>query len=138
MTKRLVKPWVILFFIALTNQLSAQTDNRISTIDFVQVLDNNHQETIYYYQNNWQVLREAALANKYIHSYQLLETPFTEEAPFQIMLVTTYADEQQYQHREEHFKQLIDQKGGLQLMNEKQPGEFRQVIYNKEQVKHWK
>ena len=138
MSQLLRKLGVLIFLLAFVNQASAQKNNLLSTIDFVQVVDNNYEETIYYYQNNWQVLREAALAKKYIHSYQLLETPFTKEAPFQIMLVTTYANDRQYQKREEHFEELIEQKGGLNLMNEKQPGEFRQVIFNKEQVKHWK
>ena len=129
---------LILFFLAtITSTTYAQADSRISTMDFVQVLNDHQQEAMYYYQNNWKVLRDSAISKNYIHSYQLLETPFSEDAPFHIILITTYQDQQQFEHREDRFGELIDQRGGLRLMNDKEPGEFRQIVFNKEQVKHW-
>ncbi len=114
-----------------------QQDDRISTMDFVQVLNDNKQEALYYYQNNWKILREMALSEKYIDSYQLLETTPSEEAPFTFMLITTYANEGQYSQREENFAKLIEQRGPLKLLNEKQPAEFRKTSFGK-LVKHWK
>jgi hypothetical protein len=61
-------------------------------MDFVQVLNDNKEEAVYYYQNNWKVLREMALKKDYIHSFQLLETTESEDAPFQLILITTYKD----------------------------------------------
>nr|WP_298995301.1 hypothetical protein [uncultured Allomuricauda sp.] len=106
-------------------------------MDFVQILNENREETLYYFQNNWKVLREMAVKRGYIHSFDVLETPFSEDAPFELILITTYKNEEQYGAREEHFRELIDEKGELDLMNDKKPGEFRKTLFNKENVTHW-
>ena len=132
----LTYPIYFLFFsfIFLTSCYGQQED-RISTIDFVQVLNDNKEEVIYYYQNNWRVLREMAIKKGYIHSFQLLETPIDGE-PFQFMLITTYKNEEQYDLREDHFAELIEERGALKLLNNKKPGEFRKILFSKEMVKH--
>ena len=113
-----------------------QQNDKISTIDFVQVLNKNKEEVMYYYRNNWKLLRDMAVSKNYIDSYQLLETPISEDAPFQLMLITTYANEAQYLLREDRFDELIKEKGALRLMNEKEPAEFRKILFNKEKVRH--
>lgn len=118
--------------------VNAQLDDRISTIEFVQILDNNTAETDYYYQNNWKILREMALEEGYIHSYELMETTFDETGPFHRILITTYANKKQYTQREENFEALFAKKGPLQLLNDKTPGEFRKRVMGKEEVRHWK
>ena len=115
----------------------AQPDERISTIDYIEVLNNNFAETLYYYQNNWKQLRIKALEKGYINNYQLLETIPTEESPYRFILVTTYANQVQYDHREKHFQGLIKEKGGLKLLNDKEPKEFRHAFRGHDMVKHW-
>lgn len=129
---------LLLIVLSLNSIVYGQQDERISTIDFVQILNENKAEAYYYYQNNWKALRNRALENDYIHSFQILETPFTEEDPFQLMLITTYANKEQYDLREDHFRTLIQEAGALKLMNEKKPGEFRKTLFSKENVGHWK
>ncbi|MEM6863631.1 MAG: hypothetical protein AAF575_00550 [Bacteroidota bacterium] len=117
---------------------NAQESKKISTIDFVQIIGNNKDEVLYYYQNNWKVLREMAIANNYIQSFDVLETAFSDDAPFQLILITTYKDEAQFKLRDEHFKEMIEAKGELKLLNDKKPDEFRKIVFNKEEVLHWK
>jgi hypothetical protein len=95
------------------------------------------EEATFYYENNWRILRNMAVEKEYIHSYQVLETPTSDDAPFQLMLITTYLNEEQYTLREDHFSELIKEKGELRLMNEKKPGEFRKTLFTKEMVRHW-
>ena len=114
-----------------------QQNDKISTIDFVQILNDNKEEAVYYYQNNWKVLRNMAIKKEYIHSYQILELPPSEDEPFHLMLITTYLNNQQYELREEHFTVLIKEKGALKLMNDKDPGEFRKILFSKEMIRHW-
>lgn len=128
---------VLICFFSMGTVDSGHENEKISTIDFVQILDDNRKEAVYYYQNNWEVLREKALKKDYIHSFQILETPYSEESPFHLMLITTYKNKQQYDSREEHFGELIEEMGKLSLMNEKQPGEFRKTLFSKEMVSHW-
>ena len=113
-----------------------QKDVKITIIDFVQVLNDNGSEAMFYYQNNWKVLREMALEKEYIHSYQLLKVSPSEDAPFNIMLITTYKNEEQYSLREDHFTSLIKERGPLKLLNSKPPKEFRKTLFTKEKVSH--
>lgn len=110
----------------------SQKNTKISTIDFVQVLNNNKKEVLYYYKNNWEILRKMAVTKGYIESYQFLKTTPTKEAPFSFMLITTYKNKAQFDKREPHFQELIKAKGKLKLLNDKKPGEFRKVLFGKD------
>ncbi|WP_303317754.1 hypothetical protein Q4Q34_17725 [Flavivirga abyssicola] len=131
---------VTIFFIFLATYTISygQKNDKISTIDFVQILNDNKEEAVYYYQNNWKVLRNMAIDKKYIHSFQILETQANEDAPFHLMLITTYLNEAQYKLREDHFSELIKEKGELKLLNDKKPGAFRKTLFSKERTLHWK
>ena len=107
----------------------------ISTVDMVEVLNGNQAEAEFYYENNWKVLRDQAMEKGYIHSYQLIKTEPTEDLPVSLMLITTYKDMAQYEQAEENFGKLIEASGGLKLLNDKKPGEFRKNIYSKGPLK---
>ena len=128
---------ILITLLTICSYSYGQQDERITTIGFVQILNDNKQEATYYYQNNWEVLRNMAIKKKYIHSFQILEAPISEGEPFQLMLITTYLDEKQYKLREDHFTELIEEKGALKLMNEKEPAEFRRTLFSKEMIRHW-
>jgi hypothetical protein len=128
---------ILITLLTICSYSYGQQDERITTIGFVQILNDNKQEATYYYQNNWLVLRKMAIKKGYIDSFQILETPISESAPFELMLITTYMNEAQHLLREEHFEELIKEKGPLKLLNDKEPGEFRKTLFNKEGVRHW-
>ncbi|MGB5820187.1 MAG: hypothetical protein WBG90_11945 [Saonia sp.] len=129
---------ITLLLIALSIGLLGygQEDARISTVDFVQILNDNEKEAIFYYKHNWKILREMALKKEYIHSFQLLETPTSNKEPFDLMLITTYPNQEQYDLREAHFSELIKEKGKLELLNNKEPNAFRKALFRKEMVRH--
>ena len=132
-----MRPVILLIALSISMISYGQNDSRITTIDFAQIL-NNTEEATYYFQNNWIVLRDMALENGYIHSSQVLEVPLSEGEPFQLILVTTYTNKEQYDLREDLFDELIKEKGGLNLMSDKKPGEFRKSLFTKEMVRHRK
>lgn len=131
----------ILFIVLMSSTVSvlAQADSSktITSIDFVQVIDNQFEETEYYYRNNWKVLREMAVERGYIHSFQVLQGEATEEAPFHLLLITTYADKEQYDKREEHFRALIEERGKLKLLNELKPADFRKTLFSRTELRRW-
>ncbi len=131
-----MKVLTLFFVLFMFDAATAQSDTRISTIEFVQILDDNKEEALFYYQNNWKVLREMAVKKSYIDSFELLEVEFTEDQPYHIILMTTFANKDQFEKREEYFEELIKAKGPLRLLNEKKPGEFRKNLYLKERVMH--
>ncbi|MEM8569141.1 MAG: hypothetical protein AAGF85_21980 [Bacteroidota bacterium] len=131
-----MKVLTLFFVLFMFDAATAQSDTRISTIEFVQILDDNREEALFYYQNNWKVLREMAVKKGYIDSFGLLDVEFTEDQPYHITLMTTFANKDQFEKREQHFEELIKAKGPLRLLNEKKPGEFRKNLYLKERVMH--
>jgi len=131
-----MKSLIFLILLSCCTLSFGQQNDKISTIDFVQIVDNNKAEALYYFQNNWQVLRNMAIEAGYIHSYQFLETPVNEGEPFEFMLITTYLNHEQYKLREEHFLELINKSGDLKLLNDKQPADFRKTLFSKEMVRH--
>lgn len=131
------KIFLICGFFSFTTLSFSQHDDRISTMDFVQILNDNRAEVVHYYENNWKILREMAIEKDYILSYEILELSEEPDQPFQIILITTYTNQGQYDLREEHFQELIKEKGGLDLLNEKKPDEFRKTFFTKELVRHW-
>ncbi|MEM7110212.1 MAG: hypothetical protein AAF519_18435 [Bacteroidota bacterium] len=131
-----MKVLTLFFVLFMFDAATAQSDTRISTLEFVQILDDNREEALFYYQNNWKVLREMAVKKSYIDSFGLLEVEFTEDQPYHIILMTTFANKDQFEKREQHFEELIKAKGPLRLLNEKKPGEFRKNLYLKERVMH--
>ena len=99
---------ILLLIILGTNSIVfGQQDGRITTIDFVQIIDDNKDEAKYYYQHNWKILREMAIEKGYIHSFQILETIFSEDEPFHLMFITTYSNKELYDLKETHFGELI-------------------------------
>ena len=129
----------ILIFAALINVLTTGygQNDKISTVDFVQILDDNEEEAMYYFQNNWKVLRDMAVNRGFIDSYRFLEVPPSADAPFHLIFITTYLNEEQYNLREDHFAELIEEKGPLRLLNSKKPEEFRKSLFVKEKVRDW-
>lgn len=114
-----------------------QTNEKITTIETVEILNDNVDEAIYYFQNNWKQLRINAVEKGYIKSFQLLKTSYGEKTPFHLLLITTYTDKAQYDKREVHFQELIKEKGGLKLLNDKEPSEFRKSVFAVEGAKHF-
>jgi len=131
MTLRIL--FLALFFPVLSY---SQSNEKITTIETVEILNDNADEAIYYFENNWKKLRETAVKKGYIHSFQLLKTAYSEEAPFHIVLITTFANQKQFDDRETHFTELIKASGGLKLLNEKTPAEFRKSVFAVSGAKH--
>lgn len=98
---------------------------KISTIDYVQFTNGLKAEALFYYQNNWLALRKMAKAKGYIDSFTMLETKRSKALPYDLMLITTYADIAQYDQREKNFRAVMQSRDGLKLLNEKKPNEFR-------------
>lgn len=114
----------------------AQEETRISSIDFVQVLNGHHEEALYYYQHNWRWLRELAMEKGYIVDYEFYRVERTETTPYDLILITVYRDKVQSDAREDHFAELIELKGDLRLLNEKQPSDFRKLLAGHEKALH--
>ncbi|MFC0603676.1 hypothetical protein [Winogradskyella pulchriflava] len=114
----------------------SQNNEKITTIETVEIIKDNVDEAVYYFQNNWKALREKAVERNYIESFHLMKTSFSAETPFHIVLVTTYSNKEQYEKREIHFAELIKESGNLKLLNDKKPSEFRKSVFSVEGAEH--
>ena len=121
---------IILCMIVFLNLLAQSADDkRVYMMDYVKILNDNVKETLFYYENNWKVLRDNAMKQGIIQSYSLLFNP-DSEVDFDLILVTVFKNKEDYDKSEERFKPLLEAKGGRTLLNDKQPKEFRKILYN--------
>lgn len=111
-----------------------QNAEKVSTMDFIQIQQGYKAEALFFYQNNWKKLREDALRIGYIDSFLLVETETSEDAPFHIVLITTYVSNKQYQAREENFSELMQSSKGPKLLNTVSPKIFRKKLYSKQKA----
>lgn len=109
----------------------SQAAQQVSTIDFIKINQSYSKEALYFYQNNWQVLREQAVNKGYIDSFMLINVPATSQAPFDLMLITTYQDNAQFEMRENNFAELMSGSEGPKLLNNVLPEQFRTMVFNK-------
>ena len=108
----------------------AQTET-ITVFETVKIINNNRTEALFYYENNWKVLRRNALKKNYIHSFEIIETKGDDKADFDIVLITRYKDQAQFEKSEENFQKLIKARGELKLKNALKPNDFRQSVFVK-------
>ena len=101
----------------------------VVTVDFVKVLNGNDEEAVFYYENNWKQHRIEAAKRGYISSFKLL-IKTSDDGQTDILLITGYASESQYEDREKNFLEVMNDAGrdGPVTMNDKLPGAFREVF----------
>lgn len=108
----------------------------IRSYDFVEILNDHEEEAMYYYELNWLPARELAVEKGYIESFDLLETRFSKDCPFHVILITTYSDSAQYKAREKNFDKVFEIRGERKLLNELQPSEFRGFVFDVHSTRH--
>ncbi|MEQ9308542.1 MAG: hypothetical protein RLN90_03750 [Balneolaceae bacterium] len=126
-----MKPVLPFLLTLLLTPLFAQ---EVTIHDFVKTVDNNREELIYYYENNWKVFREIALERGFIESYELMITEADSLADFDVILITKYEDEEAYDKGEERFQTIIRDvigDGTPKLLNNLKPSEFRRSVFHK-------
>jgi len=129
----------VIFITALTISASfswAQNSSMVTAMEFVEILDNRDDEAVYYYKNNWKLLRVAAKEKGYIHSFQLIEITYSEELPAHLLLITNFKDKNQYDQVESYFKELLEEHGEMRLLNTLPPDGFRKNVMFKVSKKH--
>ena len=125
--------FILLNFYSICN---GQQDERMSLMIFVEILNDNKDEAIFYYQNNWGAMAELAIERGLMESHQILETPYSEEEPYHLILIVTFYNKEQYNNREGPYFELLKEIGPEKLLNDKKPDEFRKELYKKRRVKH--
>ncbi len=118
---------IILTVLSSIGNLSGQSKS-ITAIEFVEILDDQKEEAIFYYQHNWKVLRERAKEHGFVESFQLIEIPYSSELPAHLLLITHFRNSEQYDQVEKNFKVLLEEHGEMRLLNTKQPAVFRKNV----------
>ncbi len=124
-------------FVTLVFVSSAQTSPEVTVIEFIEILDDQKEEALYYYQNNWKLLRIAAKKKNYIHSFQLMEISYSDELPAHLLLLTNFENKEQYNQAENKFKIILNEHGSMRLLNMKKPEEFRKNVMAKVSVQNY-
>ena len=102
----------------------------LETIDFVKIKDGKRDEAIYFYENNWRFYRAEAVKRGVIDSYELIDARSDKDAAFDLILITRYRGEDQFNNREAAFEPIIKQltPNGPFLKFNSKPDEFRENV----------
>jgi hypothetical protein len=122
-----MKHFLIAFLILLPAGARGQNGGAVSVIDFVKITDGKRPQAIYFYENNWKRYRDAALSKGFIRGYQLLANTSDKVKDYDLLLITEYADREQYRLSEERFNQIIKDvaPAGPRLLDDLKPADFR-------------
>lgn len=103
----------------------------IETIDFVKVKDGRRDDARYYYENNWRAYRAAAAKRGLIHSFDYVEITSDKDSAFDLLLITRYKGQEQYDKREKIFEPIIKElaPNGPFMRGTSKPDDFRQIVY---------
>lgn len=120
----------ILFFILFTLSVNIYAQSDVVTlVEAVKIKNEKRAEAIFFYENNWKILREQALEKGIIHSYEFIVSEINEKANFDIILITRYKDQAQFEKSEENFRPLLDARGDVKLLNRTKPDDFRKSVF---------
>lgn len=119
--------------------LPAQQNQSVTVLDFVRIQAGHRAEALFYYENNWKLYRDTALARGYISAYQLLETTPDSAGNFDLVLVTMYPDSATHARSEENFRPILGtlRPGGPLLLNGLTPADFRRNVFFKNGKTLW-
>lgn len=113
--------------------LFAQKNAPVWAVDFVRIKSGHRAEALFFYENNWKIYRDTALARGYINGYRLLETKPDTLGNFDFVLMTAYPDSTTSAKSEEHFQPILKtlRPDGPRLMNNLQASDFRENAFFK-------
>ncbi|MBC8151412.1 MAG: hypothetical protein H7Z72_00725 [Bacteroidetes bacterium] len=99
-------------------------------VDVVDIKAGKQPEALFYYENNWKVIRDRMIQRKHLKSYRMLTTATDSTGSSRLFLMTEYADSLSYRQGEERFQAVIKElyPNGSRLLNELKPADFRQII----------
>ncbi len=108
-----------------------KSDESVVLMDFVKIKNGKRDEALYFYENNWKIYRETALKKGFIQSYEIIEIAPSDNNQFDLILITRYANEEQYKNSEKNFEPILKEirPNGALLKNDLKPEEFRQNVF---------
>lgn len=131
----MIKNILLLIFVSGLSAagLSAQGNAPLWVADFVRIQSGHRTEALFFYENNWKLYRDTALARGHISAYRLLETTPDSLGDFDLVLMTAYPDSAAHAASEEHFRPILKtlRPGGPVLLNALKPGDFRHNAFLK-------
>lgn len=104
----------------------------IEVMEFVKIKGGLRDEARYYYENNWRAFRDAAVKRGLIDSFEYVEISTPSNAAFDIVLITRYRGEAQFDNSEKAFEPLIKElrPNGPFLKGAFKPDDFREIVYS--------
>lgn len=79
----------------------------ITTVNVIDVMPGRTREARQYYRSGWEAARKVALERGAIAGYSLLVSQSGESAEPEIVLITTYANSDQFERAEDEFQAIF-------------------------------
>jgi len=129
--------FALIFLLFISPAQAISPEKEIVLVEFVNVVRGNWQEALYYFENNWLVIRETAKKKGIISSFRMVSFQDYPGREFDILLITEYENSDKYKKSEERLSKLVKSKGAPELLNELNPNDFRKTIFKQKGVQYW-
>ena len=103
--------------------------DRVTMVEFINVVGGNWQEALYYYRNNWVVIHQKAKDKGAIQDFNMISFQDFPDREMDIVLITEFKDKDQMRKSQEKLSKIKVSHGTADLLNELRPAEFRKRVY---------
>ncbi|MDX1939215.1 MAG: hypothetical protein SFU99_01605 [Saprospiraceae bacterium] len=105
-----IKIFILFLFtlFSFLNNLYSQnitTEKAIWAVDYIKAKEGQLPDLLQFFELNWKGARKYAKKHKYVEDYQWYVLPYNTD--YQVVLMTKYKDQAQYDQREENFQKIF-------------------------------
>lgn len=131
----MINKLLIITFLILGSKLGFAQDIKVKpaiwAVDYVKAKEGQLTDLLEFFRLNWAAARVQAKKKHYIQDYKLYVLP--EAIDYQVVLMTKYKDQTQYDQREANFKKIFAQFKPLPIpVNGKSSRDMSDIIKSEE------
>lgn len=123
---------IIIFSLFVSSIVLGQSSNSILIFDFVKIKNDNKEEALHYYNQNWKQFRIDAKKKGFIKSYDFIDShdAVSQSDDYDFILITELEDIDQLKKIEDNFQKVMRevQPDGPSFLNDKRPSDFRESV----------
>ncbi len=126
---------ILLFLFAMlgfsthTQAQSLQLEKAVWAVDYIKAKEGQLPDLVQFFEQNWAGARQYGKKKKYIADYQWFVLP--NNADYQVVLMTKYRDQAQYEQREANFQKIFA-KHKLVLIAGKSSRDMGEIVKSEE------
>ncbi len=121
--------FVMLCFSSFAQEQNIPVKKAIWAVDYIKAKEGQLPDLVQFFEQNWARARKYGKKKKYVADYQWFVLP--NKADYQVVLMTQYRDQAQYDQREANFQKIFS-KYKVVLINGKSSRDMSEIVRSEE------